>query len=93
MCHIYSVFIHGLRASDGYSRIRLRLLLHAYFNVAINIYDQHINDKSNLYIEYNVCRISMNIANLSSSNSETGVIIVTKASSTQCNRVNEWSRG
>ena len=86
-----SVFTHGLRGSDEYSGIRLRLL-HAYFNVAINMTNVSVdnNDESNLYVEYNVCRTSMNIANLSSSNSKTGLIIVTKTSLTQCNGINEW---
>ena len=87
-----SVFSHGLRMFDRYPGITLQLL-HTYYNVAINMINVFVgnNDESNLYIKYNVCRTSLNIANLTSSNSETGLMIVTEASLTRCSRINMWS--
>ena len=87
-----SVFSHGLRKFDRYPGISLHLL-HTYYNVAINIINVFVdnNDESNLYIEYNVCRTSLNIANLYSSHSETGLLLVTKAYLTKCSKINMWS--
>ena len=86
-----SVFTHGLRRFVNSPGIMLQLL-HTYFNVAINISNILVdnNEKSNLYIEYNVCRTSLNITNLSSSNSKTGLMLITEASLTKCSGLNMW---
>ena len=85
---IDSVFTHGLSDSSG---IRLQLL-HTYFNVAIHISNVLVdsNDENNLYIEYNVCSTSLNIVNVSSFNSKTGLLIVTKAPVPQCSGIDIW---
>jgi hypothetical protein len=86
-----SVFTHGSSGYDGYSGIRLQLL-HTYFNAAVSMSNVFVdnNDESNLYIEYNVCSTSINIANISTSNSETGLLIVTKAPVPQCSGIDMW---
>ena len=88
-----SAFTHSKNLGIIYGGgIKLQLL-HKEFNVALHITNIFVdyNGERNLYIEYNVCKTMLNITNVFTSNSKTGLLLVTKASLVKCNKISKWT--
>ena len=88
-----STFTHGRYSIGSYESGIKFLLLHTRFIVVVRLTNIYVtgNNENNVYIEYNVCKTLLQINNLNSSHTQTGLIIFTDATLTSCDSLRKWA--